>query len=133
MELRQTQRYRLAAQVNFTGEQENGITEKREGLTRDISKVGLFVFAPSPPPENSVVFLEVTLPVSSSADSGTRLRSHGHVVRTELGGFAVSADVAFRLQSEKHSSAAKAEAAKSGPARHTAGSASKTKYASHLQ
>ena len=133
MELRQNQRYRLAAQVIFTREYGSGITERLEGLARDISKAGIFVFAPAPPPENSVVSLEVTLPIHSSQTSGTLLRSHGHVVRSEFDGFAVSADVSFRLQGEKHSSAAKTEETKSATTRHAAGVSAKTKYPLHLQ
>jgi len=100
VELRQNHRYRLAAQVSFSCKYANGDVKGGKGLTQDISKSGIFILAPAPPPLEAAVLLDVILPLPET--TGTKLRSHGHVVRIEAEGFAVRTDVAFRLQAEKH-------------------------------
>lgn len=136
VELRQDHRYRLAAQVSFTCGGGKGDLREGTGLTRDISKSGIFILAPTPPPLDTAILLEVTLPLSEAP--GTKLRSHGRVVRIEVEGFAVSADVAFRMLTEKHTrrrtspEEEHADAA-SSDARAVSGSGPKSRYALHLQ
>ena len=136
MELRQNHRYRLTAQVSFTCGYANGDVREGKGLTRDISKSGIFILAPAAPPLDTAVILEVNLPLSEAP--GTKLRSHGRVIRIEAEGFAVSADVAFRMQAEKHTrrrTSPKEEHAdaESSEAKAVSGSGQKSRYALHLQ
>lgn len=134
MELRQDHRYRLTAQVSFTCGGGKGDIREGTGLTRDISKSGIFVLSPAPPPLDTAIVLEVTLPLPEAP--GTKLKSHGRVVRIEAEGFAVSADVAFRMLTEKHTrrrtspEEAHADAASSDA---KAASGPKSRYALHLQ
>ena len=136
MELRQNHRYRLTAQVSFTWEFTSGDIHEGKGLTRDISKSGIFVLTPAAPPLDAAVLLEVILPLPETP--GTKLRSHGHVIRIEPEGFAVDADVAFRMQAEKHTrrhSSPKDEHAgpESSDTKGISDSGPKSKYALHLQ
>lgn len=136
MELRQNHRYRLTAQVGFTCEYANGDIQEGNGLTRDISKSGIFILSSAAPPLDAAVLFRVILPLPESP--GTKLRGHGHVVRVEGEGFAVNADVAFRMQAEKHTrrrTSPKEEHAAAENSKQEAVSASdlKPKYLLHLQ
>ncbi len=136
MELRQDHRYRLTAQVSFTWEYAHGDIREGKGLTRDISKSGIFVLTPAAPPLDTAVLLEVILPLPETP--GTKLRSHGHVIRIEPEGFAVDADVAFRMQAEKHtrrqtSPTDEHASPESNEAKGLSDMGPKNKYALHLQ
>lgn len=98
VELRQKKRYRLKASVAFSWELPDGTSIRGEGHTRDISPAGVFVLTSLRPPLGATVKLEVTLPSLREEHSGACLRTCGHAVRAEEIGFAVVADMGFRMQ-----------------------------------
>jgi hypothetical protein len=98
MELRQNKRYRLDAFVSFSWEGTDGAVGRSEGHTRDISATGVFVVTRQLVPVGSLVRMELTLPPLQENGYGVRLRTQGHVLRTEFEGFAVIADMGFRMQ-----------------------------------
>jgi PilZ domain len=98
VDLRQTKRYRLRAPVVFSWEFPGGATLQAEGYTRDISPSGVFVLTSNQLPVGSIVNLEISLPSLRGQSSGAFLRTVGHVVRAEVAGFAVAADIGFRMQ-----------------------------------
>jgi PilZ domain len=98
VELRQNKRYRLKASVAFSWELPDGNSIQGEGHTRDISPAGVFVLTGFRPPLGASVKLEVVLPSLREEHSGACLRTCGHVVRAEEIGFAVVADMGFRMQ-----------------------------------
>jgi len=100
VELRQDQRYRLSTPVIFSVHCADLRSDFRDGRTRDISRSGVFVLTSEELPESTLVYLEIMLPSSYPESSGARLRSRGHVVRSEHDGFAVSADVPFRISAD---------------------------------
>jgi hypothetical protein len=69
-----------------------------EGYTRDISSTGVYVLTGEPLPSGTTVKLEVTLPSLRGRRSGACLRTQGHVVRSEVVGFAAAAEMGFRMQ-----------------------------------
>ena len=69
-----------------------------EGYTRDISPCGVFVLTGDRLPSGAALDLEVVLPSLRGQRTGARLRTHGHVVRSEEVGFAAVADMGFRMQ-----------------------------------
>jgi hypothetical protein len=69
-----------------------------EGYTRDISPCGVFVLTGDRLPSGAALDLEVALPSLVGQRTGARLRTHGHVVRSEEVGFAAAADIGFRMQ-----------------------------------
>lgn len=98
MELRQNKRYRLDAFVSFSWEGTDGAVGQSDGHTRDISACGVFVVTRQLVPVGSLVRMELTLPPLQENGYGVRLRTQGHVLRTEFEGFAVMADMGFRMQ-----------------------------------
>jgi hypothetical protein len=98
MELRQNKRYRLRAFVTFSWEQTDSGTMRGEGYTRDISPAGVFVLTRDRLPSSTAVKVEVTLPSLNEKRSGASLRTQGRVVRSEESGFAVAADMGFRMR-----------------------------------
>jgi PilZ domain len=106
MELRQNKRYRLRAPVAFSWANTDGNTMRGEGYTRDISPAGVYVWTNDRLPSRTAVKLEVTLPSLNEKRNGASLRTQGHVVRSEEIGFAVAADIAFRMQFSEGSSSA---------------------------
>ena len=69
-----------------------------KGHTRDISPVGVYVLTGDQLPSGALVKLEVDLPSLRGQRSGARLRTQGHVVRAEEGGFAAVANMGFRME-----------------------------------
>ena len=106
MELRQNKRYRLRACVAFSWANTDGNTMRGEGYTRDISAAGVFVLTGDRLPSSTAVKLEVTLPSLSEKRDGALLRTQGRVVRSEEIGFAVAADMGFRMRFPEESSSA---------------------------
>lgn len=98
MDLRQSKRYRLRAPVVFSWELPSGISTAAEGHSRDISPSGVFVLTSNQLPVGAIVNLEISLPSLREESSGAFLRTVGHVVRTEVAGFAAVADMGFRMQ-----------------------------------
>jgi hypothetical protein len=84
--------------VVLSWELPGGITTRAEGYTRDISPAGVFVFTVNQLPLGAIVNLEVSLPSLRGQSSGAFLRTIGHIVRTEVAGFAAVADMGFRMQ-----------------------------------
>ena len=75
-----------------------------EGYTRDISPCGIFVLTGDRLPSGAALDLEVALPSLRGQRTGARLRTHGHVVRSEEVGFAAAAEIGFRMQLPKTTS-----------------------------
>jgi hypothetical protein len=84
--------------VVFSWDLPSGTTTQAEGYTRDISPSGVFVFTSNQLLLGSIVNLEISLPSLRGQRSGAFLRTVGHVVRTEVAGFAAVADTGFRMQ-----------------------------------
>ena len=106
MELRQNKRYLLRASVVFSWANTDGNTMRGEGYTRDISPAGVYVLTSDRLPSSTAVKLEVTLPSLNEKRSGASLRTQGRVVRSEEIGFAVAADMGFRMRFPEGSSSA---------------------------
>lgn len=101
-DLRQSKRYPLKASVKFSWKRADGDTIRGEGFTRDIGPFGVFVLTVNHVPSGTVLQLEVSLPsLRAQLRSGACLRTLGHVVRSEEQGFAVAADLGFRMQFPK--------------------------------
>jgi hypothetical protein len=102
MELRNRVRYRLSADAVFAWE---GIRNSRflgEGVTRDISLTGAFVFTPTCPPVGSTVQIDVFLTSDrSKGRKAVRIRTKATVIRVDHSatseGFAVASQY-FALQ-----------------------------------
>jgi len=120
MDLRQSKRYRLRASVTFSWEHSDGSTVRGEGHTRDISPSGVYVQTGDRLPSGAPVKLEVDLPSLRGQRSGARLRTQGHVVRSEEGGFAVVANMGFRMQHSETRSSEKAFSKGNGAGTHEA-------------
>ena len=114
MELRQNKRYRLRASVAFSWANTDGKTMRGEGYTRDISPAGVYVLTSDRLPLSTAVKLEVTLPSLNEKRNGASLRTQGRVVRSEEMGFAVAADIGFRMQFPEGSSSAESLAKRAG-------------------
>jgi hypothetical protein len=96
MELRRKLRYRIRAPVVFSWEGVRGDRLQGEGLTRDISLSGAFLFFPTCPPVEETIQLEIFLSLNSRA-SRVQIRAKACVVRVEhcllesgRSGFAIS-------------------------------------------
>ena len=90
----------------FSWANTDGNTMRGEGYTRDISPAGIYVWTSDPLPSSTAVKLEVSLPSLNEKRNGASLRTQGRVVRSEEIGFAVAADIAFRMQFSERSSSA---------------------------
>jgi hypothetical protein len=97
---RESVRFHLRLPVIFRWNDEQSGRQQNAGFTRDISKEGLFVYSPIPPPLDVAVELEVMLPPLEESGHGVRLQSEGRVLRIERKGehtgFAATGD--FDLQ-----------------------------------
>jgi PilZ domain len=98
MDRRGKTRYDLRTQVRFSWKDPDGIRHDREGLTRDISEVGIFVLTDFHPPFGANVRFEVSYPSASAQQ--VRIQAQGQVVRIEgadpsraQGGFAAATKV----------------------------------------
>ena len=98
VERRATLRYTVSATVLFSWE-ERGSYAKGEGVTRDMSTNGLFVYSEILPPEDASIRLEVGFPPLRESGAPVRIRVRGRVVRIERVpaeraryGFAVSSE-----------------------------------------
>jgi hypothetical protein len=99
MEKRTAIRYRLDAPAIFSWESTQHKRMQGEGVTRDISPFGAFVFTPTCPPVKTTIQLEVLLPPLTGARATTRIKGEARVLRVEpkrekgvTGGFAVLSD-----------------------------------------
>jgi hypothetical protein len=124
MELRNRVRYRLSADAVFAWEGAQHDRFLGEGLTRDISLAGTFIFTLTCPPVGATVQLDVLLsPTASAPGKCVRLKAEATVVRVEhsdaLEGFAaISQDFTLLFESNRDafyvSSAEKIRGAVSG-------------------
>ncbi len=96
MDNRKSVRYRLGASAVFSWEDSPGNRLRGEGVTRDISLVGAFIFTATCPPANTPVQLDVFLPPVQGRVPTARIRAKTQVLRIEgaegveeLSGFAV--------------------------------------------
>jgi hypothetical protein len=107
MELRNRVRYRLSADAVFAWEGAQHDRFLGEGLTRDISLAGAFIFTLTCPPVGATVQLDVLLsPTTSAPGSTVRIKAEVKVVRVEhsdaLEGFAaVSQDFTLSFESKR--------------------------------
>jgi hypothetical protein len=99
-------RYALSADVLLSWE-EQGAYAKGEGVTRDMSTNGLFVYSKVLPPENAPSRLEVVFPPLREGGAPVRSKVRGRVVRVEKepvepprNGFAVSSESTSLLSCE---------------------------------
>jgi hypothetical protein len=98
MELRRKLRYRVCAPAVFSWEGLRGDRLQGEGLTRDISVSGTFLFSPTCPPVDEPIQLDIFLSPLDGGVSRVQIRTRAWVVRVEhclpengQSGFAVSA------------------------------------------
>lgn len=89
-------RYQLGAPAIFSWQSAQHKRMQGEGVTRDISPLGAFVFTPTCPPVEATIQIEVLLPPLTQAKATTRIKAEGRVLRVEpnhekgvAGGFAV--------------------------------------------
>jgi hypothetical protein len=107
MELRNRVRYRLSADAVFAWEGAQHDRFLGEGLTRDISLAGAFIFTLTCPPVGATVQLDVLLsPTTSAPGKSVRIKTEAKVVRVEhsdaLEGFAaVSQDFTLSFESKR--------------------------------
>ncbi len=97
---RESVRFHLRLPVIFRWNDGQGGRQQNGGFTRDISKDGLFVYSPIPPPPGVTVEVEVMLPPLEESGHGVRLSSEGRVLRIERkgehSGFAATGDFDLR-------------------------------------
>ena len=96
VERRLALRYAVSANVLFSWE-ERGAYARGEGVTRDMSTHGLFVYSNILPPESTAVRIEVVFPPLLERGMPVRIKVRGRVTRVEgelagtfQSGFAVS-------------------------------------------
>lgn len=99
MEKRTAIRYGLDAPAIFSWESAQHKRMQGDGVTRDISPFGAFVFTPTCPPVETTIQLEVLLPPLTGAKATTRIKGEARVLRVEprrekgvTGGFAALSD-----------------------------------------
>ena len=83
MELRKAVRYALQVPTVFIWKDLNGIEQRVEGRTRDISISGAYVFARVCPPEGTSVKVDMLLATVPNSPRSLRLNAQGRVVRAE--------------------------------------------------
>lgn len=79
--------------MTFSWEMAGHSVHDGSGFTRDCSLSGAFVVTSDKVPLGSVLQMNFSLPPLLAAGRGARLKTRGHVVRSESGGFAVVADM----------------------------------------
>jgi hypothetical protein len=106
MELRNRVRYRLSADAVFSWEGPNGIRLSGEGVTRDISVAGAFIFTRMCPPVGATLDLEIFLTSFSGGRGRTvQITTEARVIRVEHSGnvegfAAVSRDLTLLFDSK---------------------------------
>jgi len=90
---RHNNRYRLAAQVSFTWENEDHSIHQGYGFTRDCGVAGAFVVTTTTLPIGKLLQMDFALPPLLAAGRGARLKTYGRIVRSDSDGFAVIADL----------------------------------------
>ena len=97
MEQRTAFRYGMVATAAFEWQDEHGIQQKSQGITRDMSDSGAFIYAAVGPTAQVPVRIEFELPPLEEGKAPLRVRVKARVVRVERdpanpvhSGFAVS-------------------------------------------
>ena len=86
MERRSSLRYPLRAETVFAWDDELGQRRERRGHTRDVGRMGAYIFASDCPANGTRVALSVFLPASRGETGTLRIEAHGCVVRAEAAG-----------------------------------------------
>ena len=86
MERRSSLRYPLRAEVVFAWDDEFGQHRERRGHTRDVGRMGAYIFASECPANGTRVALSVFLPASKGETGTLRIEAQGRVVRAEAAG-----------------------------------------------
>ena len=97
MEQRKVFRYAIVATATFAWQDEGGSPQRSEGITRDISSSGAFIYAAVGPTGQVPARIEFELPPLEEGKAPLQVRVKAHVVRVEReptdpvhSGFAVS-------------------------------------------
>jgi PilZ domain len=97
VEQRKALRYAMAATAAFVWQDSRGIQQRSEGITRDMSSSGAFIYAAVGPTEHVPARIEFELPPLEERKAPLRVRVKARVVRVERdptdpvhSGFAVS-------------------------------------------
>ena len=85
MERRSSLRYPLRAEAVFAWDDDQGQHRERHGHTRDVGRMGAYVFASECPANGTRVALSVFLP-AAKGEGTLRIEAHGCVVRAETAG-----------------------------------------------
>ena len=84
IELRNRVRYRLSADAAFTWEGAKRVRLLGEGVTRDISLAGAFIFTRTCPPVGAALELDIFLsPAPGSGGRTVRIKTEATVIRVE--------------------------------------------------
>ena len=101
MELRSAVRYPIKASVVFTWESPGGPLQG-QGVSRDISRTGVYIRTATTPPSAVLIEMEIFLPPIEPEGKAVRVLSKGRVVRVEQppmnesqGGFAAFTEGSF--------------------------------------
>jgi len=89
MDRRHYKRFELQATAHFSWIDAGGVRSEGQGITRDISEMGIFVQTSACPPSGAAVRLQVR--ASALSTSGLMMQTSGRVVRLEPGEQAASA------------------------------------------
>ena len=99
-EMRGAVRYAVQAPAFFTWSDLKSRVHRGEGLTRDVSSRGLYVWSEEGPPAGVVVDVEVLLPRFHEKTPGLRIEGRGRVTRVDSRlektpqiGFGVSSEI----------------------------------------
>ena len=97
VEQRKVFRYAIVATATFAWQDQGGIPQKSEGITRDMSGSGAFIYAAVGPTEQVPARIEFELPPLEEGKTPLRVRVKARVLRVERdpadpvhSGFAVS-------------------------------------------
>lgn len=83
MDERKAVRYAMAATASFVWQDEHGVRQKAEGITRDMSGNGAFIYSAVSPTEQVPIRVEFELPPLEEGKAPVRLRVKARVVRVE--------------------------------------------------
>ena len=84
MQARNYNRRSLALPILFAWEDERGVRRRGDGITRDVSAGGTFLFTETCPPAGIKIEFELFLPKISEQSSKIRVQGEGRVLRVEL-------------------------------------------------
>jgi hypothetical protein len=83
LELRNANRYRVAAPVDFWWPSPRGSARARRGVTRDISSRGVLVITDECPPVGAAIQMTVSLPRRKGRSHPLELHGEGVVIRVQ--------------------------------------------------